>query len=92
MGALEKAARHRREGIESVLVACDAQPNDQLVPVWANYGGRIRFGSGTHLARLYGITATCTASDVDAVKAWMRRARDFLAETRTPDFSADRGD
>jgi hypothetical protein len=72
---MARANRNRREGMGMVLMACDGSSHDRLVEVWSGYGGRVRFSGGAYLARMYGITASCTISDTAAVKAWLRKAR-----------------
>lgn len=38
-------------------------------------GGKISFSNGTYIARLFGVSASCTVSEADAVKAWIRAVR-----------------
>lgn len=50
-----------------------------LVPIFRQYGGSVRFNAGTYAVRLCRITATCTAGEIGAVQAWLRKATDFLS-------------
>lgn len=38
-------------------------------------GGKLSFSSGTHVARLFGVSASCTIDEAQAVKAWIRAVR-----------------
>ena len=40
-----------------------------------DYGMRFAFSSGTHTARLMGVTGTGTAGERDALDSWARAAR-----------------
>lgn len=47
---------------------------------WTNL--RVRFSSGTHIARGAGIVATCTISAGQAVQAWARKAEARAEEAK----------
>lgn len=38
-------------------------------------GGKLAFSSGTNHARLFGVAATCTVGEAEAVRAWIRAVR-----------------
>lgn len=81
MDAMEKAARARREALETITGALAVSSDAMLVNVFTGYGGRIRDSAGAYLARLYGVTASCTVSETAAVKAWLHKAQQDCSES-----------
>lgn len=59
----------------ALRLASDAETAVDPVKVFVIAGGRLSFCSGTHVARLFGVSASCTVGEADAVRAWIRAVR-----------------
>ncbi|TKD12924.1 hypothetical protein FBT96_20085 [Rhodobacter capsulatus] len=70
--------------LEAMIVGLDGAPDESLLNVFQGYGGSVRFSSGTHMARLCRITASCTEGERAAVKAWLRKAKEVRDANEKP--------
>lgn len=55
----------------ALRVAAEIDADNDPVKRFVIAGGRLSFTSGTNVARLFGVTASCTAGEDCAVKAWV---------------------
>ena len=53
-------------------VAADLETAIDPVSQFVIQGGKLSFSNGTNIARLFGVSASCTVGEADAVKAWCR--------------------
>ncbi len=58
-----------------IMASIEAAAPEHRVQVFRGYGGSVEWVSGTYRARACRITATCTASEALAVKAWACKAK-----------------
>lgn len=58
-----------------IVASIEAAAPEHRVQIFRSYGGTVEWGSGTYRARACRITATCTAGEALAVKAWARKAK-----------------
>lgn len=58
-----------------IVASIEAAAPEHRVQVFRSYGGSVEWVSGTYRARACRITATCTAGEALAVKAWARKAK-----------------
>lgn len=56
----------------AMQLASEIADSADVVNAFVGAGGRLGFSNGTNYARLFGISASCTVSEADAVKAWVR--------------------
>lgn len=56
-------------------VAADLDTSQDPVKTFVIAGGRLSFSNGTHNARLFGVAASCTTGERQAVEAWIRAVR-----------------
>lgn len=55
--------------------ATDLETATDPVKRFVVHGGKLSFSNGTIVARLFGVSASCTVCETDAVKAWCRAVR-----------------
>lgn len=56
----------------AMQVAVDLKAAVDPVKQFVFRGGKLSFSNGTIIARLFGVSASCTVCEADAVKAWCR--------------------
>lgn len=59
----------------ALRTAADLEASADPVKTFVIAGGRLSFSSGTNNARLFGIAASCTVGEAEAVRAWIRAVR-----------------
>lgn len=59
----------------ALRLAADLETSQEPVKVFVIGGGRLSFSNGTHHARLFGVAASCTIDEDQAVQAWIRAVR-----------------
>lgn len=56
-------------------LAADLEASADPVKSFVIAGGRLSFSCGTNNARLFGVSASCTSGEAEAIRAWIRAVR-----------------
>lgn len=71
--------RDQHGALRSILASVEAAPRGHVAQVFQQYCGPVEFVSGTYRAKCCRIVATSTAGAELAVRAWARKAHEFLS-------------